>query len=98
MPDGANVNTVCRDPSEIWHVTTAVHQCIKLKDITISDLLSENPALPTNIEFELEAILSVHVIFQLKSDYCTKVVITGGLHCIKLNYEGQLCYYKDAIM
>ena len=37
------------------------------------DPLSENPAL----EFELEAILSVHVVFQLNSDYCTKVVYRG---------------------
>ena len=78
MPDSANVNKVCRDPSEIWHVTTAVHQCIKLKDITISDLLSENPALPTNIEFELEAILSVHVIFPVK----VRLLHQGG------NYRG----------
>ena len=27
------------------------------------DPLSENPALPANIEFELEAILSVQVVF-----------------------------------
>ena len=31
------------------------------------------PALPTNIEFELEASLSVQVVFQLNSDYCTNV-------------------------
>ena len=29
------------------------------------DLLSNNPALPANIEFELEAILSIQVVFQL---------------------------------
>jgi len=23
--------------------------------------------------------------------------VTGGLHCIILNYEARLCYYKDAI-
>ena len=40
----------------------------------ICDPLSENPALPANIEFELEAILSVQVVFQLNSDYCTKVL------------------------
>jgi len=39
----------------------------------ICDPLSENPALPANIEFELEAILSIQVVFQLNSDYCTKV-------------------------
>jgi len=38
------------------------------------DPLSENPALPANIEFELEANLSVQVVFQLNSDYCTKVL------------------------
>ena len=59
----------------------------------ICDLLSENLALPANIEFDLEAILSVQVVFQLNSDYCTKV-LQGA--CI-LNYEAQLCYYKDAI-
>ena len=50
------------------------------------DPLSENPALHANIEFELKAILSVQVVFQLNSDYRTKVVITGGLPCIILNY------------
>ena len=62
----------------------------------ICDPLNENPALPANIEFELEAILSVQVVFHLNSDYCTKVVITEGLHYIILNYEAQLGYYKDA--
>ena len=62
----------------------------------VCDPLNENPALPTNTEFKLETILSVKGIFQLNSDYCTKV-ITGGLHCIILNYEALLCYYKDAI-
>ena len=41
---------------------------------TICNPLSGNPALSTNIKFELEAILSVQVIFQLNSDYCTKVL------------------------
>ena len=44
------------------------------KNILKCDQLSENPALPANIEFELEAILSVQVVFQLNSDYCTKVL------------------------
>ena len=39
----------------------------------ICDLLRENPALRANIEFELEAILSVQVVSQLNSDYCTNV-------------------------
>ena len=44
----------------------------------ICDPLSKNPALSTNIyEFELEVILSVQVVFQLNSDYCTKVVYRG---------------------
>ena len=38
------------------------------------DMLSENPALPANIEFELETILFLQVAFQLNSDYCTKVL------------------------
>ena len=40
----------------------------------ICDPVSENPALPGNIKFELEAILSVQVVFQLNSDYCTKAL------------------------
>jgi len=58
-------------------------------DITKCDLLNKNSALPTNIEFELEAILSVQVVFQLNSDYCTKLVNCRGLHCILLNYEAR---------
>ena len=42
--------------------------------IYICDPLSKNPALTANIEFELEMILSVQVVFQLNSDYCTKVL------------------------
>ena len=38
------------------------------------DPLSENPALPATIEFEIETILSVQVVFQLNSEYCTKVL------------------------
>ena len=34
----------------------------------------QKPGLPTNIEFKLEAILSMQVVFQLNSDYCTKVL------------------------
>ena len=40
----------------------------------ICDLLSENPALPANIEFDFEALLSVQVVFQLNSDYYTMVL------------------------
>ena len=59
------------------------------------DPLSKNQALPANIEFKLEAILSVQVVFQLNSILLQ--VVTLGLHCIILNYEAWLCYYKDAI-
>ena len=52
--------------------------------------LSKNPVLPANIKFELEAVLSVHVVFQHQR-------VTGGLHCIILNYEARLCYYNDDI-
>ena len=37
------------------------------------DALSKNLTLHTNIEFELEAILSVQVVSQLNSDYYTNV-------------------------
>ena len=47
----------------------------------ICDLLSENPALPANIEFEFEAILSRQVVFQI----ITLMFFLGGLHCIILN-------------
>ena len=62
------------------------------------DLLSENPALPANIEFELEAItLYIH-----RGRFPAKLRllhqgVTGGLHYIILNHEAQLCYYEDAI-
>ena len=36
--------------------------------------MSKNLALPAIIEFELEAILSVKVVFQLNADYCTNVL------------------------
>ena len=41
--------------------------------IVICVLLGENPALSANIELELEAILSIQVVFQLNSDYYTNV-------------------------
>ena len=68
--------------------------CSSICSDVICDPLSENPALRANIEFELEAILSVQVVSQLNSDYCT---VSGGLHCMMLNYEGRLCYYNDDI-
>ena len=39
----------------------------------ICDPLSKNPTLPAIIEFDLEVILSVQVVSQLNSDYCTNV-------------------------
>ena len=45
----------------------------ELQLLRICDPLSENPP-PAIIEFKLETILSVQVVFQLKSDYCTKVL------------------------
>ena len=76
-----------------WTEEQTNTQCV----VNIGDTLSEIPPLPANIKFESEAILSEQVVFQLNSDYCTKVVITGGLHCIILYYEARLCFYKDAI-
>ena len=45
-----------------------------ISKMQISDPLSENPALRANIEFELEAILSVQAVFQLNSGYYTNVL------------------------
>ena len=45
----------------------------KINNALICDPLRENPALCANIEFELEAILSVQVVSQLNSDYYTNV-------------------------
>ena len=47
---------------------------LKSSDFHNGDPLSKNSALSANIEFELEAILSVQVVFQLNLDYCTKVL------------------------
>ena len=44
------------------------------KEFQKCDLLSKNPALSAHNEFELEAILSIQVVFQLNSDYCTKLL------------------------
>ena len=67
------------------------------KEFQKSDLLSKNPGLPANTEFELEAILSIH-----EGRFPTKLrllhqAVTGSLYCIVLNYVAQLCYYKDSI-
>ena len=59
----------------------------------MAKLLLCMPALPANIEF---SNFICRVVFQLNSDYGTKVV-TGCLHCIMLNYEARRGYYKDAI-
>ena len=67
------------------------------KEFQKYDLLSKNPALPANIEFELETILSIHAgRFSAKLRLLHQAV-TGSLYCIILNYVAQLCYYKDAI-
>ena len=47
---------------------------LKSSDFHNGDPLTKNSALYANIEFELETILSVQVVFQLNSDYCTKVL------------------------
>ena len=47
---------------------------LKSSDFHNGDPLSKNSALYANIEFELEAILFIQVVFQLNSDYCTKVL------------------------
>ena len=59
--------------------------------------LSKNPVLPTNSEFNIETNLSLQVVFQLNSDYCTKVVTYRGLALYHTKYEAWLCYYIDAI-
>ena len=46
------------------------HTCLQWK----CDPLRENLALPTNIEFKYEAILSVQVVFQLNSGFYTNVL------------------------
>ena len=74
MADPISRQTISHDvfaPSSLTHYKNAVNRYIA---DNICDPLSENPALPANIEFELEAILSVQAVFQLKSDYCTKVL------------------------
>ena len=68
-----------------WNEADTMEDCIdsalcgygfilKSSDFHNGDPLSKNSALSANIEFELEAILSVQVVFQLNSDYCTKVI------------------------
>ena len=52
-------------------VSLAIEESVTIGQIC--DLLSENPALCANIEFELETILSVPVVSQLNSDYYTNV-------------------------
>ena len=70
---------------------------LKSSDFHNGDPLSKNSALSTNIEFELETILFIRT-----GRFPTKLRllhqgVTGGLHCIVLNYDIQLCYYKDTI-
>ena len=48
------------------------------KEFQKCDLLSKNPALPANIEFELEAILSIHAgSFPAKLRLLHEAVIQG---------------------
>ena len=59
-----------RQLDKILEVSTGIievyYQWVELCVQTgICDPLSENPALPANIEFELDVILSVQVVFQL---------------------------------
>ena len=54
---------------------------LKSSDFHNGDLLSKNLALS---EFELEAILSVPVVFQLNSDYCTRCYRGLALYCTEL--------------
>ena len=51
---------------------------------SICDPLSENPSLWANIEFELEAILSITGHSQLNSDYYTNVSQGLGLYHAEL--------------
>ena len=38
--------------------------------VSICDRICENPALPANIDFALEAFIVIEVSFQQKRDYC----------------------------
>ena len=69
----------------VWNEADTMEDCIdsvlcgygfmlKSSDFHNGDPLTKNSALYANSEFELEATLSVHVVFQLNSDYCTKVL------------------------
>jgi len=55
--------------------------------------MSENTVFPQILN------LSIQVVFQLYKLKLLYQGATGGLHCIILNYEAQLCYMynKDAI-
>ena len=55
----------------IWFLLQLADCLVDQLQSVICDPLSENPALRANIEFELEAILSVQVVSQLNSDYYT---------------------------
>ena len=67
----------CKRQKAGWGLGTRLGVCSSaislLSKTNICDPLSENPALRANIEFELEAILSVQVVSKLNSDYCTNV-------------------------
>ena len=65
-------------------------------NVLICDLLSKNLALPAIIEFELDVILSIQVVFQLNSDYYTNV-LEGASNVSYQDFEAQPCNPKDAI-
>ena len=54
-------------------INTSAHLIVRKKRMGICHLLNKNAAHPANIEFKLEAILSVQVVFQDNSVYCTSV-------------------------
>ena len=64
---------VCVTINEPHPSEKMLHDCANSTHLIICDPLSENLALCANIEFELEAILSLQVISQLNSDYYTNV-------------------------
>ena len=77
-----------------WPVSQECHQSSKgIYIFTICDLLSENLALPANIKFKLRRDDFIRTgRFSAKLRLLHQGV-TGGLHCIILNYEArQRCY------
>ena len=69
---------------------------LKSSDFHNGDPLSRNSAISANIEFEIRDDFIRTGCFLTKLRLLHQGV-TGGLHCIVLNYDIQLCYYKDTI-